>query len=226
MRKDKEIAIQLRSAGRSYNEIVAALKIPKSTLSEWFSRENWSVEIRKKLTDAAQLVSVVRMKELDRIRGTHLARIYEEARVEAREEFEQLKYNPLFIAGVMLYWGEGDKVTKHQVRLTNSDAEMSRLFVHFIKKICQVPSAKIRANVLIYPDLDPVACIDHWSEKTTLDKRSFTKCVTIQGRHKTKRLSHGVCIVIVSSTYLKVKVLEWLKLLPGELMSKGYYVNI
>lgn len=226
MRKDKDTAIAMRSHGKSYNEIRDALKIPKSTLSDWFSEEGWSDKIKKKLTDAAYIRHSIRMKELDRIRGIHLERVYEEARQEAVEEFVQLKYNPLFIAGIMLYWGEGDKLTGHSTRLSNTDSRLIGLYVTFLQKACQIRQEKIKANVLIYPDLEPQNCINYWSAESGLPVCNFTKCITIQGRHKTRRLSYGVCMVNVSSTYFKTKFAKWLEMLPQELMGKEYYASI
>ena len=113
MRKDKEIAFNMRRSGKSYNEIRSALKIPRATLSGWFSKVDWSNDIAKKLAVAVQKQHTVRIIELDKIRGTHLKRAYEEAREEARTDLFELRYNPLFIAGLMLYWGEGDKLTKY-----------------------------------------------------------------------------------------------------------------
>ena len=216
----------MRKIGKSYNEILSALQIPKATLSDWFSKENWSNDIRKKLTAAAFEVHTIRLRELDRIRGIHLKKAYAEAEREAIEEFEKLKYNPLFIAGIMLYWGEGDKLTKYEVRLSNTDPSLIRLFVIFLDKICQIPSDKIRLNVLIYPDLNSDECIRYWAAQSGLSANHFTKCISIQGRHKTRRLSNGVCMAHVSSTYFKVKVSKWLELLPKELMSKTYYARI
>ncbi len=216
----------MRRDGKSYAEILEALKIPKATLSDWFGHANWSREIRKKLTVAAGVVSTDRIRELDRVRGKHLKRVYEEARHEARKEFTELKYNPLFIAGLMLYWGEGDKITKQSTRLINTDPEMVRLFVLFLQKVCRIPKEKIRAQAIIYPDLDPKSCIMRWSKAAGISRNSFTKCSVIVGRHKTKKVSHGTCTICVSSTYFKVKILEWLSMLPKELMSRRYYANM
>ncbi len=216
----------MRKTGSSYNEILEALRIPKATLSDWFSKEGWSNDIRKKLTTTAYEAHSVRMRELGRVRGIHLANVYGEARQEAIVEYEAMKYNPLFIAGLMTYWGEGDKATKHTVRLTNTDPEMLRLFLIFLTKVCSIPLEKIGAHILIYPDLEAKNCLDYWSQKTGLPIEHFTKCVTIQGRHKTKRLGFGVAEMYVCSTYFKAKVLKWLELLPQELMSREYYASI
>lgn len=226
MRKDKETAISMRKSGKSYKDIAEALKIPKATLSDWFSKEGWSKEIRKKLTDVVILDSTARLVALDKVRGEHLVKLYEEARVEAREELQTLKYHPLFIAGLMLYWGEGDKLSKSNVRLANTDPQLILLYLTFLRQVCRIPEAKIRIHLLLYPDIDRESAMRFWAFATKLSRSHFVKPVIIQGKHKSKRLAYGVCNVVVSSTYLKVKIKEWLKTLPQELMEKRYYENI
>ncbi|OGG52447.1 hypothetical protein A3H16_03670 [Candidatus Kaiserbacteria bacterium RIFCSPLOWO2_12_FULL_53_8] len=226
MREDKRAAFKLRKSGKSYRKIMAELQIPRATLSDWFSKVNWSRKLKAELARTAQVESTHHMIALDAIRGKRLARAYAQARREARVEFGALKYNPLFIAGVMLYWGEGDKRTRGQVRLANTDPELIRLFVFFLKNACRVPSERIGASVLIYPDLDPEGCREYWSTRSNIKIQNFHKCVTIRGRHKTRKLSYGVCSIFVLSTYFKEKILEWLRLMPHELMSRKYYASI
>lgn len=226
MRKDKQQATELRKSGKSYVEIETLLKIPRSTLSEWFGAQEWSREIRKRLDKAGQEKSRVRIIELDRVRGELLATAYDQARREAVEELEVLKYHPLFIAGLMLYWGEGDRATRGLVRLTNRDPAMLSVFILFLKEVCGIPESAIRAGVLIYPDLDEKECREYWSRETGLPIDNFRKSVRIQGRHETKRLHYGVCNVYTTSTYLKAKILKWLNLFPPDLIDGAYYANI
>ncbi len=226
MRKDKMGAVEMRKSGKSYNDIVSALRIPKSTLSGWFSTIDWSRELRQRLQKDRQSGHVIRLQELNKLRGAHLARAYEEARTEAKTEFDTLKYNPLFIAGIMLYWGEGDKLTKYAVTLTNSDPALIRLYVFFLENICRIPKEKIKAHILIYPDLNEETCRLYWASRSHISLSRFMKSTVIQGKQKARPLKYGVCMVVISSTYLKVKILEWLRLLPEELMNKAYYENI
>jgi len=220
MRKDRGAAIHLRKQGKSYNEIHDLLKIPKATLSDWFQNEEWSQEIKRRLDGRTREQHSSRLLNLNRVRGLHLERAYREARIEAAEELKTLMYNPLFIAGLMLYWGEGDKVTNGSVRLANTDPGVIRIYTTFLTDICAIPREKIRGHILVYPDLDQPECIKYWVEASRLTPQNFIKCVTIQGRHKTKRLGYGVCSIYVSSTYFKEKMLEWLRLLPIELMKR------
>jgi hypothetical protein len=226
MRKDKELAVEFRRQGRSYRQIRAELKIPLSTLSDWFRDIDWSKAIAKELAQAAQVSHTERIVRLDRIRGQHLERVYKEAREEAADELESLKYNPLFIAGMMLYWGEGTKSPKIGLKLSNTDPDMMRLYVSFLTEVCRIPVSKIKAQVLVYPDLEERTCRGYWSKKTGIPWINFTKSTLARGRQQTRRLNWGVCIVSVSSTYMKQKMLVWLDLLPHLLMDKAYYENI
>lgn len=216
----------MRKSGKSYTDIESRMNIPRSTLSEWFKHEEWSKEIRKNLTAIAQEKSRVRIIRLDRARGERLTLLYEQAQKEAREEFELFKYHPLFLAGLMVYWGEGDRVTKGLIRIANIDPDMLRLFVGFLERVCGIERKDIRAAILYYPDLNIEECLKYWSREIGLETGNFIKSTLIQGRHKTKRVRYGVGSIYVSSSYLKVKILEWIRLAPKELMSAEYYANI
>ncbi len=226
MRKDKEIAIKMRRKGMSYRQIKSEMKIPLSTLSEWFRDEKWSKEIEGRLRKEAETASAVRIVELNRLRGINLEKIYREAQSEAHVDFEKLKYNPLFIAGLMLYWGEGTKNPRTNVQLANSDPVLIRLYIFFLRNICKIPTSKIRAHILIYPDHEERITQSYWIKTTGLSRENFSKSVVIKGRHAKRRLGWGVCIICVPSLYFKQKMLEWIKLLPRELMEKRYYEKI
>jgi len=214
MRKDKETVLKLRLKGKSYKEIMQEINISKSTLSDWLKELSWSQDIKQDLTQKAHLKSNLRLIELNKIRGQKLKELYQQAREEAVLDCELFKYNPLFVAGVMIYWGEGDKVSKNSFRIANSDPAMIKVFVKFLIEICNVRKEKIRASLIIYPDIIDSEAKKFWTENTGLDYSHFTKSTVIIGRHKTRILENGVCTLNASSTYLKQKMLIWLKLLP------------
>jgi len=226
MRKDKENAIQMRKQGKSYGEITETLHIPQSTLSEWFGREGWSKIIRQHLSVSAKKGNIVRLMSLNKVRGKKLTEAYEAAREEARKEFELLKYDPLFISGIMLYWGEGTKSERQGVKFASSDPKKIKFYVSFLTRSCHVPIESIKAYVLIYPQIEEKTCRAYWSKTAGLPWENFTQSVVLVGRQASKRLGWGVCTVTVSSTYFKQKMLEWIKLLPEELLGEAYYANI
>ncbi|HAO64933.1 TPA: hypothetical protein DCQ44_03065, partial [Candidatus Taylorbacteria bacterium] len=145
-------AVNLRKNGKSYSEIQEILSIPKTTLSDWFKNESWSKDISVFLNEKSKKVSTVRLLKLNSEKKAHLQKLYAEARLEAAEEFKMLKNDPLFISGMMLYWGEGDKVSLHQVKISNSDPEMIKIALHFLYKICGSSSDRIWLGLLLYPD--------------------------------------------------------------------------
>jgi hypothetical protein len=218
MRNDKEHAIKLRKSGKSYREIKHELGIPLATLSDWFTEESWSKKIHKELNTKNLEVSKQRIIRLDKIRGKHLKKLYEEARLEARQDFDKLKYSPLFVAGVMIYWGEGDKASKNGFRISNADPLLIKVFLSFLRKICGAEEERIRAGILLYPDLDKEICEHYWSKQLGLNRDNFTKSIVVQGRHKTKRVKYGICTLNFSSRFLKEKMLVWISLFGKHLV--------
>lgn len=161
----------------------------------------------------------ITLVELDRVRGRKLAKLYEKARTEALQEMHKLLKNPLFVSGIMLYWGEGDKTTRHQVRLSNKDPILITLYIAFLREVCGIPEEKIRIQLAVYPDTDTASNERFWTFATGIPLQRFTKSI-LQKERKGSRGGQGVCTVIVSSSYLKAKMLEWIALLPTELIKK------
>lgn len=223
MRLDHNKAIKLRKEGKSYKEITDILGVPKSTLSNWLSPHKWSRNIEQSLREQSVKKSRVRIKKLNKIRGQALKELYLQAEKEAEEEFADLKYHPLFTSVMMLYWGEGDRKTRHAVRIGNTDPRMLRLFVLFLRDICSVPEKKIKAHVLIYKDLDREEMKQFWSKTLRIPLERFTKCTILPSRHKKKKSPYGVGVVVCTSTYLKVKIKKWLELMPQALLDEEYY---
>lgn len=223
MRKDKTKAVELRKNGKSYNEIRELLGVPKSTLSDWLSEHEWSREIKTKLAKYAKDRSIVHLKTLNLIRGARLKKLYKNAEKEAVEEFEKLKFHPLFITGIAIYWGEGDRKSRGLVRIANIDPSMITLFVRFLLVVCAVPAQRVKAWLLLYPDLKESECKNFWIQQTGLSEENFNKSIVIRGKHRIKRIHFGVCNVGISSTYLKQKMIIWLSLLPQELLKMRYH---
>ena len=217
MRKDKEQAFELRHKKMSYKSINRELGIPLGTLAGWFRNEPWSQEIRDKLGIEASLAFPEKLKRIVATNKKRWANWHQQARDEAVKEFPKLKSNKLFLAGVMLYWGEGDKKLQNgQVSLSNSDPEMIKIFYFFLIRILNVPVEKISARLILYPDLIESVQKNLWSKLTKISISKFTRSTYIQGRHPTKRNSYGVCLVRVCSRKLKEKILVWINLYQKE----------
>ncbi|MFH0792118.1 MAG: hypothetical protein V1905_02815 [bacterium] len=213
MRKDKELATILRRNGNSYREISKKLNIPKSTIGCWFRNVPWSEKTKETLTAKARIETNVRIRIMAEKNKQKWAAWRESYRKEAMEEFPELASNPLFITGIMLYWGEGDKKAENgRVSLVNTDERMLPLFIRFLSEICKVPKEKIIVSTTLYPDLSEEDCNKFWREQTGIPKEQFWKTQFIKGKMIRKKVSHGMCTVCVLSRGLKEKILIWIGL--------------
>lgn len=218
MRNDRHLAIKLRKKGASYNKICKELGIPKSTMHYWFRNLRWSQIIKKKLTKKAQRLATKRMRAMALANKKRWKAWRQQHRENAKKEFPVLKSNRLFVAGLMLYWGEGDSKLKNELRLANSDPRMIRLFNKFLQEVCKIPNKEIHLYLILYPDLSDEKCKKFWSEKTKIPLKNFGKSSFIYGRHPTKKLENGICIIRIDrSRGLKEKIITWIDLLVKDL---------
>ena len=210
MRHDNHLAIKLRREGKSYNEISKGLNIPKSTLHGWFKNNEWSAQIKKELTEKARILARPKLRLMALANKKKWAEIHLQHQIEAKVEFPSLINNPLFIAGLMLYWGEGDKILKNGlVRLSNSDPELIKVFYLFLKDVLLIPKEKIFIKLILYPDLADNVYKKLWSHNLSIPLSQFKRSAIILGRHPTKRLSYGICSIEVSSRKIKEKIITW-----------------
>ena len=217
MRNDQHLAIKLRKKKKSYNEISKLLGIPKSTLHYWFRDLKWSKSIKRELTEKAQRLSKKRMKAMASANKKRWQEWRKQHRQEAKKEFPFLKSNPLFVAGLMLYWGEGDSSLKRQVKLANTDPRMIVVFKKFLLDVCKIPKENIFVILTIYPDLSEKKCKKFWSTKTKIPLNQFAKSQVIYGRHPTRRLENGICTIrAAKSVSLKEKIMVWIDLSSKE----------
>lgn len=220
MNKNKEKATLLRRRGMSYKKIRNELGVPISTLACWFKNEPWSQAIKYRLSTEVSWANPRALELLVRANRERWKNKHEEYRAAAIKEFGRYKKDPLFLAGIMLYWGEGEKRPKSsQVRLSNSEPEMLKIFYLFLTKTLKISPDKTFAWLLLYPDLVDSVQKNFWSKATGLTMNQFKKSIYITGRHPTKRLSYGVCTIVVSSRALKERMLKWIELYQNYLES-------
>ena len=155
---------------------------------------------------------------MNKIRGDKLKEYYKQARIEALQEFNILNNNHLFIAGIVIYWGEGDKRSKNNFRITNTDPEMIKIFIKFLKDICNASEKRIRLALTLYEDLDDVSCKNYWSKELNFPLENFTKSMYIKGKNSKNPLKYGICTVNYSSRFLKEKMIIWIGLLSKYLL--------
>jgi hypothetical protein len=203
-----ELGKELRRLGLTYGEIRELIPVPKGTLSYWcrgirLSKEQ--VEAIRERTGPETWVGIPvdtqwrRREEIDRIRA--------EARGFAEEHLD----DPFFVAGVILYWGEGAK-TGNNLILANSDPAILRLFVAWVRRYLDA-TADFVLSMHLHEGNDEEAARHYWRSEAALPDAPFTKTfIKPRGTgHRKNHLEHGVCRVAVRrSADHRHRVMSWI----------------
>lgn len=204
----------LRRQCKSYNKISKRLGVSKSTLFSWLSKYKWSQKMSLKLSRVSNKRNWALFKIYVNKRKKQRLITYSKARKQAAIEIKQFVKDPLFVAGICIYWGEGDKLTPSQVRISNIDWQMLNLFKLFLQKYSGLPNERMHAYVVTYPDHDAKECLNFWSKHIPLSQQQFYKTQIIIGKHKTRRVKYGICSLSLSNRVFKEKLLTWIDFLP------------
>jgi hypothetical protein len=119
----------------------------------------------------------------------------EDLRLVARELVPDLALDPEWVAGLVLYWAEGNK-TRNQMGMANTDPRALRLFICWIRSFVD-PQAKFSLQLHLHEGNDDVRARTHWQVETGLTDAHFYKSfIKPAGTgHRKNRLMHGVCTV-------------------------------
>lgn len=144
---------------------------------------------------------------------------YQQRRKEARESFPRYIADPFFNTSLAIYWSEGDsKLENGNLRVTNTDPVLLKTFSKFLQRYLFVSQSKIRAYLILYPDLKEQTCLSYWSHRVGLSKKSFFRSNFIKGHHPSKRLRYGICTVMFANREKKEVLIQWVKLFKKYLL--------
>lgn len=119
----------------------------------------------------------------------------------------------LFIAGVMLYWGEGSKWKgETTVDFANSDPQMVVVFVNFLRQICGVNEKRLRCYFYCYQNQNIEKIIRFWSRTTGIPVDQFTKPYVRKDYRPSKvgKMPYGLIHIRYSDKKLLDMLREWI----------------
>lgn len=136
----------------------------------------------------------------------------------------------LKISGVMLYWSEGYKTEKSSgIDFANSDPEMQKLFIHFLRVICGVEEKRMRVFLYTHSKSPTKQAqqIDFWAKKLSVSKGQFTKPYVKQGQRldKKDKMPYGLVHIRYSDKKLLRQILFWIEEYTKNLSVDGGVVN-
>jgi hypothetical protein len=130
-----------------------------------------------------------------------------EVKNQAKILFNEYKDDPVFVAGIMLYWGEGTRLPKtssnrkYQLALTNSNPELLEVYCNFLRRYIKNVEADLRCALYIYKDIDEADAKTFWSTRLKIPLSQFIKTQLLPTRNESKqaKLPYGVCCVYLNS---------------------------
>jgi transcriptional regulator with XRE-family HTH domain len=191
-----------RRDGCSVKEIARLLGVSRSSVSLWVRDIELTPQQHATLQERNPAYNAQRNGWAANVeRGRNRRRAYQEhGRELARGA------TPLHLAGCMLYWAEGGR-SRNDVRFTNSDPEMVRLFVSFLRQSMGVLPQNILITCNLFADHEQRQreIEQFWLAWLSLPAASLrTSVINRYSRYSKKKrrnkLAYGTCRVVVHST--------------------------
>jgi predicted transcriptional regulator len=206
MKLEQKIQAQkLRKQGISINDIAKQLNVSKSSVSTWVKDIILTSEQIKELEKQNPIYN-------KQLHGSQVkANNARKQRLQYQNEgmLKAKEGNLLHQAGCMLYWAEGAK-SKNQCKFVNSDIEMLKLFMSFLRKILNISNDKITFTINCYTTngLTKSDIENFWFNILDLNSSNLRKgqennkprSSTNQIRHN--KLIYGIVSISVNSTQL------------------------
>ncbi len=128
-------------------------------------------------------------------------------RERSNTEDEYLK-----IAGIMLYWGEGLK-KGDGIDFANSDPEMIKIFLRFLRQICGINESRLRVYLYAYEDQDIENLKNFWNKVTQISLTQFSKPYVRKGNVNLsgRKMPMGLIHIRYYDKKLLQTVLNWIE---------------
>ena len=212
--KKKKLARKLRSDGWSLRAIASEIQCSKSSISRWTQDISLTDEQIKRLRSnqdkgrakAANHPNSPK-KKWEKIRND----IIETSSREISSNSTELN---LKILGTALYWAEGYNAARNLFLFSNSNPQMIKIMMKFVREICRIPKDKIKGRVNIHPHLDIKKAETFWSELTKIPQINFNKpalAVSRASKQKKDSLPLGTFNIIICDVVLASRVKGWIK---------------
>jgi len=127
------------------------------------------------------------------------------------------KERELKIAGIMLYWAEGGKPNPESrtwtVDFANSNPQMVRLFLEFLRKICGVDESRLRVLLYCYADQNIETLKRYWNKITEIPVKQFTKPYIRKDflLEKSGKMKYGLIHIRYNDKKLLLQIEDWIK---------------
>ena len=134
-------------------------------------------------------------------------------RAEALSLWEQWRHDPLFILGVGLYWGEGEKTScNKRLALSNADPKLLRTWLRWCSRF--VPGVRLNFWLCIHDNADLEEARAFWRRELNVEITWTSVAVSRASKRRRRSLPQGTVKVSLGRGSLEwyTKMLVWLGL--------------
>lgn len=208
----KKTARKLRQKGLSVRTIQKELQVSKSSISLWtrdivLTEKQLEVLFLNKKTGIRKASIIAARNKIKRRKE-----ITQTLLKEGELEIGKLSKRDKFIAGLALYFAEGDKTDKN-VAFTNTDPRAIKFMCMWFRIFCKIAEDKFRCYLYIHDDLNELDAKRYWSLITKIPLSQFRKSYIVKNRlnrlRKTKH-KYGVLRITISNVSLLRKIMGWI----------------
>lgn len=220
---ERRRVIKLRKLGATYSDIRAELNISKSTLSDWLR----SYPLTKKQIDLLEKRKT-RNKKLAIERYISTMQMKREKRFsilfkEGKKRWKSLNERELELAGIFLYWGEGNKRMNGPIAINNTDPNVLKFTLYWLKIALKIPINKIKVHLHLYSDMNKESERKYWNRELNIPLSQFSKPYIKSSKRSDidqKGYGHGTCGIAVSNVRLKERIMMDIKAISEYYSSK------
>jgi len=219
----RQKAINLRLDQKlSYSAIKQKLGVPKSTLSYWLKNYPLSETQIKELKEKGMLNAEAGYERFRNSMCEKREKIDHGVYLREKNRLSKISKDSEYIAGLMLYLGEGEKTTPHRLILINTDYRIILFFIAWMKKFLNVSPKDIRLTLHLYENMDIKKEKLYWENKLGLPKSQFYKeqirKLRVASFSYPGSFKHGTCSIYVGGVDRKRKVMMAIKVLLERLV--------
>ncbi|MCR4276525.1 MAG: helix-turn-helix domain-containing protein [Candidatus Roizmanbacteria bacterium] len=203
---ERRKVITLRKEGKTFSEIRGVVKVSKSTLSIWLKPYPLSNE-------QVQEVNKMKYRAIEKFRETmrkkrnkRLEKYYK----EIKNKLLPLSNKNLYIAGLFLYWGEGNKASSHTISINNTDPSVLKFAKYWYLNALNIKEKKMKISLHLYKDMNILKEINYWSRQLHIPKSQFIRPYIKESKKSDidqKGFGHGTCALVVHDTVIKEKII-------------------
>lgn len=210
---ERDSALLLRRNGRSIKDIANKLHVSQGTVSRWCAGIHLTSSQKLLLDEKRRVAGIASLAPWIERNKNMKSEDLKKQKSLGIKDLGKISHRDLLLLGLGLYWGEGYKRGSQEWGFTNSDPEIIRTIIAWVRRCYGVDPSRIHARLTVNKlyEKEIPRITKGWSEETNIPICNFSSPSVITGYGKTERSARTyrgtLRIKIRSGTSLRRRIL-------------------